>query len=87
MALRRKHQSTLSSIFADPVRANIHWNDVETLLLALGAECSEGKGSRLRVALNDRRAVFHRPHPEKEASKSMVRSVRKFLEAAGVEPC
>ncbi len=86
MALRKKHQATLSAIYAEPTRANIHWNDVETLLIALGAECSEGKGSRLRVAMNDVKAVFHRPHPEKEASKSMVRSVRRFLEAAGIEP-
>ena len=86
MALRMKHQSTLSEIYAEPTRANIHWNDVETLLIALGAECSEGKGSRLRVVVNDVKAVFHRPHPEKEASKSMVRSIRRFLEAAGIEP-
>lgn len=86
MALRKKHRSTLAAIYAEPTRANIHWNDVETLLIALGAECSEGKGSRLRVAMNDVKAVFHRPHPEKEASKSMVRSVRRFLEAAGIEP-
>ena len=86
MTLRKKHQSTLSAIHAEPTRANIHWNDIETLLIALGAECSEGKGSRLRVAINDVKAVFHRPHPEKEASKSMVCSVRRFLEAAGIEP-
>jgi len=86
MPLRKKHHSTLSSIFAEPTRANIHWNDIETLLIALGSNCTEGKGSRLRVALNDRKAVFHCPHPEKEASKSMVRSVRRFLEEAGIEP-
>ena len=86
MVLRKKHQSTLLAIYTEPTRANIHWKDIETLLIALGAECSEGKGSRLRVAMNDVKAVFHRPHPEKEASKSMVRSVRRFLEAAGIEP-
>ena len=84
MALRKKHQTTLSSIFAEPTKANIHWNDIETLIIALGAECSEGKGSRIRATLNGVKAVFHRPHPEKEASKPMVRSVRRFLEEAGV---
>jgi len=84
MLLRKKHIKLLESIFADPIQANIHWNDVEALLIALGAECSEGSGSRLRVFLNGRRAVFHRPHPRKEASKSMVRSIRRFLEEAGV---
>ena len=85
MTLRKKHQNTLATIFAEPTRANIHWKNIETLLIALEAECSEGKGSRLRVKLNDVRAVFHRPHPEKEASKSVVRSVRRFLVEAGIE--
>jgi len=86
MPLRKKHQTTLASIYAEPTRANIHWNDIENMLIALGAECTEGRGSRLRVALNDVKAVFHRPHPEKEATKSMVRSARRFLEEAGIEP-
>lgn len=84
MALRKKHQTILDAVFAEPTRANIHWNDIENLLIAFEADISEGKGSRIRVKLNSVRAVFHRPHPEKEASKPMVRSVRKFLEAAGV---
>jgi len=84
MALRKKHQATLDAIFAEPTRANINWNDIENLLVALDADISEGKGSRIRVNLNGVKAVFHRPHPGKEASKPMVRSVRKYLEAAGV---
>ena len=86
MMLRKKHQTTLSAIFAEPTRANIRWNDIESLFIALGADCSEGKGSRIRVKLHDIKAVFHRPHPEKEASKPMIRSVRRFLEEAGVSP-
>ena len=30
--------------------------------------------------------VFHRPHPRKETDKGAVKSVRKFLENAGVRP-
>jgi hypothetical protein len=50
----------LEAIFEKPERANIAWRDVETLFIALGAEVSEGSGSRVRVALKDVRAVFHR---------------------------
>jgi hypothetical protein len=64
--MNKKHRRTLASIFEDPVRSNILWTDIESLLVALGAEVSEGSGSRLRVALNGVRAVLHRPHPEKE---------------------
>lgn len=53
---------------------------------AAGAEITEGSGSRLRVALNGVRAVFHRPHPRKETDKGAVRSVRRFLTEAGIRP-
>jgi hypothetical protein len=73
-------------IFASPVRSNVLWIDIESLFKALGAEVSEGNGSRVRVYLNGVRAVFHRPHPEKETDKGALKSVRRFLVEAGVEP-
>ena len=82
----RKHRKTLEAIFEKPERANIAWRDIEALFIALGAEVSEGSGSRVRVALKDVRAVFHRPHPRKETNKGAVKSVRRFLESAGVKP-
>jgi hypothetical protein len=81
-----KHEKTLDSIFAVPTKANIAWSDIESMLRSFGAELSEGRGSRIRVHLNGVRAVFHRPHPQKEAGKATVESVRRFLEAAGVLP-
>ena len=80
-----KHQKTLEAIFEKPDRANILWSNIEALLIALGAEITDGNGSRRRVALKGVRAVFHRPHPRKETDKGAVKSVRKFLEAAGVK--
>jgi len=81
-----KHDRTLQANFADPVRANINWSDVESLLSSLGADISEGSGSRVRIALNGVRAVFHRPHPEKETDKGAVKSMRRYLSEAGVTP-
>ena len=81
-----KHRKTLEAIFEKPERANILWRDIEALLIALGAEITDGNGSRRRVALKGVRAVFHCPHPRKETDKGAVKSVRKFLEAAGVKP-
>ena len=86
MALSNRHRRTLTAIFADPVRSNVKWSDVEALLKACGAEISEGKGSRVRIALKGVRAVFHRPHPQKETDKGALRSVRRFLSEAGVKP-
>jgi hypothetical protein len=84
--MSKKHRKTLQAVFADPVRSNIPWRDVEAMLTAAGAEVSEGEGSRVRIALNGVRAVFHRPHPEKETDKGAVRSMRRFLTEAGVTP-
>jgi HicA toxin of bacterial toxin-antitoxin, len=84
--MRSRHRKTLRAIFENPVRANIPWADIESLLRACGAEISEGRGSRVRIALHGVRAVFHRPHPQKETDKGAVVSMRHFLTEAGVEP-
>lgn len=84
--MNQKQLRTLQAVFDEPVRSNIAWRDIEALLEAAGAEISEGEGSRVRVALNGVRAVFHRPHPRKETDKGAVRSVRRLLTEAGVTP-
>jgi hypothetical protein len=78
-----KHDKTLQAIFETPIRADIEWREIEALLRHLGATLTAGRGSRVRVALGGVRAVFHRPHPQKEADKGCVASVRRFLENAG----
>jgi hypothetical protein len=82
--LSRRRHSTLQAVFATPVQAGIVWQDIEASILACGGEI--GEGSRVRVALNGVRAVFHRPHPEKETDKGAVKSVRRFLTEAGIQP-
>jgi hypothetical protein len=86
MKLSRRHQATLEAVFATPIPANIPWRDIEALFVACGGEISEGQGSRVRVALNGVRAVFHRPHPQKETDRGAVRSVRRFLTEADIKP-
>ena len=83
--MNKKQKKTLKEIFKQPIPSKIYWSDIESLLKALGAEISEGKGSRVRIKPNNVRAVFHRPHPQKETDKGSVNSVRRFLENAGVE--
>lgn len=83
--MSKKHQKTLQQIFQQPVQAGIVWKDIEAMLKALGAEISEGSGSRVRIALNGVRAVFHRPHPHKETDRGAVVSMRRFLNEAGIK--
>lgn len=81
-----KQRKTLADVFKNPTPATIEWLQIESLMRTLGAEISEGNGSRVRVELNGVRAVFHRPHPKKETDKGAVKSVKRFLENAGVTP-
>ena len=83
--MNSRNRRIYREIYTDPVKADIVWSDIETLFYALGATISEGNGSRIRVELNGERAVFHRPHPENNADKGAVKSVRRFLDNAGVE--
>ena len=84
--LRRRHRATLEAIFSRPTRANIRWDNVESLLLACGAHIEERAGSRVAVYLNGVATVFHRPHPRPEATKNLIDDVRAFLIEAGVRP-
>ena len=77
-----KHRRVLEAIFEK--RANIAWSDIESMLMYYGAEISEGRGSRVRIALNGVRAVFHRPHPQKETGRGAVASMQRFLTEAGI---
>lgn len=80
------NRKTIEQVFKKPTPSGILWTDIENLFRSLGAEISEGSGSRVRVKLNEVRAVFHRPHPERTTDKGAVASVRRFLENAGVVP-
>ena len=84
--MSNRHLKTLAAVSERPVRANIPWRKVEAMLAALGATLTEGDGSRVAVDLNGEREVFHRPHPQKETDRNVVRSVSDFLVRAGVTP-
>ncbi|HSW58839.1 MAG TPA: type II toxin-antitoxin system HicA family toxin [Dehalococcoidales bacterium] len=74
----------MSKIFENPDRSDITWIEIISLFRAVGAEISEGRGSRVRVAMKGVKAVFHRPHPLPVTNKPLVLAVRKFITEAGV---
>jgi hypothetical protein len=84
--MNSKHRKTLEAVFADPVSGTIDWASVEALLIAVGAEVIEGRGSRVRFVKDGEVESFHRPHPAKEAKRYQVRAARAFLERLGVRP-
>lgn len=84
--MKSTHQRTLVAIFSTPTPTNLSWRQMEALFVSLGAQVIEGRGSRVRFALNDVIATFHRPHPQKEAKPYQVRDARDFLSQAGIKP-
>ena len=84
--MNNKQRKTLKAIFTNPVSPSIAWKDIEKLLIAVGCNLEEGRGSRVRIMKGDIFAVFHRPHPSKETDRGAVISVREYLVKIGVKP-
>lgn len=84
--LLNAHWKTLEAIFTDPVSGSIKWRDVESLLISLGAEVTEGSGSRVRFSLSGLTLFIHRPHPQPDTKRYVIRGVREFLTELGIKP-
>lgn len=81
-----KHVRCLVAVFERPTRANLVWAEVEQMLRYFGARIEEKAGSAIGIELNGQVAVFHRPHPQKEAKRYAIRALCDFLTTAGLAP-
>ena len=77
--LNAKRRKTLEAIYERPTRSNIRWSDIKGLLLALGGEVRQGRGSREIVKICGIRYRYHAPHT-KETPKYIVDDIRSLLE-------
>lgn len=84
--MSHKHDSQLSAIFHDPVSGNIHWREVESLLLHLGASITPAHGARFHVTLNGLECFLHHPHQGNVCDRNLIKYLREFLILAGVKP-
>jgi hypothetical protein len=83
--MNKKQRKTLDAIFATSIRRNIVWDDVVSLIEALGGTVIQGNGSRVRFSLNEISLNIHSPHPQKELKRYQVKDVRTFLLRTKVE--
>jgi len=84
--MNSKHRKTLAAVFKDPVSGSIDWAAIESLLVSVGCQVIEGSGSRVKFERQGIVAIFHRPHPDKEAKRYQVRDAREYLIKLGVRP-
>jgi len=84
--MNAKQKKILAGIFEKPTRSDLRYEDVKAVLLASGAICRDGKGSRVRFEKGSSSIHIHKPHPAKVMPKYAVDLVRDFLLETGVEP-
>ena len=83
--MNKKQRKTYEAIFATPIRRNIVWEEVVSLIEAMGGKVSQGSGSRVRFSMNGVSLNIHSPHPQKELKRYQVKDVRTFIERAEQE--
>lgn len=83
--MNNKQVKTFDNIHSNPVKKNIKWTDVESLLKAIDGNIYQGNGSRIRIILNTISLNIHTPHPGNELKPYQVRAIRKLLNEAGIE--
>ncbi|MBP6514467.1 MAG: hypothetical protein KA224_04760 [Steroidobacteraceae bacterium] len=84
--MSHKHERLVRALFQDPISGNIHWREVESLLVHEGATIEQLTGARIRVVLNGVEGILHRPHHGTTLDRGGVKHVREFLAHARVTP-
>ena len=82
--MNHRHRKVLHSLFSHPVSSNIDPRHVLAVFEDLGAEVAHGGHGQVKITFNGHTHGFHDSHHS--LSKDEVAAMRRFLEAAGVDP-
>jgi hypothetical protein len=83
--MNNKNRKTLKAIFTNPVPLDLEWKDIESLLIALGADVKDRRGVTTWIILKGIKGVFYEPR-KKESCRCTVERVRELLVNAGEKP-
>jgi hypothetical protein len=84
--MNKKQRQTLEAVFSKRMPKTLPWNDMVSLLGAVGCELEEHEGSRVIFDKNGKIFHAHRPHPQKEVLEYVVKELRTYLERIEVKP-
>ena len=84
--MNARQTKTLSAIFAHPTSGNIRWNEIVSLIDAVGDVDEKRSGSRVAFTVNGLTLATHKPHPGSEVGRASIRDIRDFLKDAGITP-
>ena len=84
--MSNKHRKTLERIFSTPPPKGMPWEDIESLLRGIGADITEGSGSRVKYDKCGVTLALHRPHNPKTTRSYHIPLLREFFEKVGIRP-
>jgi predicted RNA binding protein YcfA (HicA-like mRNA interferase family) len=84
--MNSKHIKTKSAILSQPVPKTITWNEVISLLQALGCTITKHEGSAVTFHKGKIPLFLHRPHPETTLKIYAVKKIKDFLTQIGEIP-
>ena len=83
--MRRRRRVILERILARPTPSDIRWEEIESLMGALGVAVIERAGSRVTLKKGAARIVVHRPHPRPVTGRETIRALATFLRLIGAD--
>jgi hypothetical protein len=86
LGVNARQAKTLSAIFAHPTPSNIRWNEIVSLIEAVGDVDEKRAGSRVAFTVGGLTLITHKPHPGSEVGRAGIRDTRDFLKDAGITP-
>jgi hypothetical protein len=84
--MNKNQRKTLFLIFEKPVRSDLRYDDLKSLLISIGAKMVEGRGFRVRFEYGTFSVHTHKPHPRLVLPNYTVELVRDFLMEIGITP-
>lgn len=76
-----KRDKLLDRFLAQPIKKNLTFNELETLLMALGYQKIQGSGSRVKFYHQqyDNLINLHKPHPNNILKEYLIRQIQEKL--------
>lgn len=76
-----KKEKLLKKFQTTPVRNDLTFSELKTLLLGLGFEMKKGKGSRVKFFHEEKKLIIstHKPHPNPELCEEFIKDLQQIL--------